>query len=243
MLYTHYEFPKAGEKGEFEIWGTEGSILLRRRKELKMTQQQAADKSGIQLRQYQRLESGERNISASSGRIMLSICETLRLDPYVFLEKGNDEIETKYIVLPPIELKGITYAIPAFAYYLIVSAIPRGMVCTSDDILSCLRKAYGNDNLEIKPDENGVMMHADKAFPYWRVVSQRGYLINSFYCSKEWQMNLLKEEGVTVSQVGENESYRVDEFEYRHFPIERVKITVMKTMQQMLEEFQKNSKE
>lgn len=118
----------------------------------------------------------------------------------------------------------------------------RGMVCTSDDIVAYLRKAYGNDSLEIKTDGNSVKMYANKAFPYWCVVSQRGYLINSFYCSKERQMELLKNEGVTVICVGENESYRVDEFEYRRFPIVKFKITVMKTMHQMLDEFQKIQK-
>ena len=63
MRYLYYESPKGkAQEGTFERIQLEHHILLQRRKELKMTQQKVADKAGIQLRQYQRLESGERNI-------------------------------------------------------------------------------------------------------------------------------------------------------------------------------------
>lgn len=64
---------------------TEKDILRNRREELGMTQQQVAEAAHIQIRQYQRLESGERNISGASMRIGLSVCAVLRLDPYRFL--------------------------------------------------------------------------------------------------------------------------------------------------------------
>lgn len=238
MSYLYFESETTQINGEtFELLQMEHSILLQRRKELKMTQQQVADKAHIQLRQYQRLESGERNISASSGRIMLSICETLKLDPYLFLGKGNEKHETKYVILPPIETQGIEYAIPSLAYYSLVAAIPRGMVCTDDELMSCLRKAYGMDSLEIKTDRNSVEIYGNYSFPFWRVVSQKGYLINSFYCSKEKQKEKLEEEGTKIKKIGENESYRVDEFEYRRFDINNFKIIVMKTDKQILEQY------
>lgn len=61
------------------------AILLTRRKQLKMTQQQVADAAHIQLRQYQRLESGERSMASASMRIGLSVCSVLKLDPYRFV--------------------------------------------------------------------------------------------------------------------------------------------------------------
>lgn len=64
---------------------TERDILRNRREELGLTQQQVAEAAHIQIRQYQRLESGERNISGASMRIGLSVCAVLRLDPYRFL--------------------------------------------------------------------------------------------------------------------------------------------------------------
>ena len=85
MLFLHYENITAQ---------TAYQILFQRRKGLRMTQQQVADKAGVQLRQYQRLESGEREISSASGNIMLPICKALMLDPYLFVGDGNDRPET-----------------------------------------------------------------------------------------------------------------------------------------------------
>lgn len=63
----------------------ERSILKRRREELGLTQQQVADRAEILLRQYQRLESGDRNIASASLRIGLSVCVALQLDPRRFV--------------------------------------------------------------------------------------------------------------------------------------------------------------
>jgi len=239
MQYLYYKSSTTEINGQtFELLEMEHHILLQRRKDLKMTQQQVADKAGIQLRQYQRLEKGERNISGSSGRIMLSICEALKLDPYIFLGKGNRKPEAKHIILPPIETQGISYVIPSVAYYTLVSAIPEGMVCTDDDIMACLRKVYGNESLEIKTDRNSVELYANDSFPYWRVVSQKGYLFNSFYCSKEKQKEKLESEGVKINKVGENESYRINEFEYNRLDINTFKITILKTDKEILEQFE-----
>ena len=60
--------------------------LKYRREELGLSQQQVATAAGINLRQYQRLESGERKMSSSSMRIGLSICRVLMLDPYRFVD-------------------------------------------------------------------------------------------------------------------------------------------------------------
>ena len=69
----------------FYLVHLEHAPLAYRRKEFGMTQQQVADASGITLRQYQKLESGERNMSSTSMRIGLSICRVLKLDPYRFV--------------------------------------------------------------------------------------------------------------------------------------------------------------
>ena len=244
MQYIYYQSPTEKNCENIdECQQTEHDILFQRRKELHLTQQKVADKAGIQLRQYQRLESGERNISGSSGRIMLSVCEALKFDPYLFLNKGNRKPEVKYVTLPPVEKESFEYVIPAIAYYTLVSAIPRGMVCTDDELMACLRESYGKDFLEIKRDYNSVVMYADNCFPYWRVVSQKGYLINSFYSSKESQKMKLEAEGVNIVTVGENESYRVDEFEYRRFDVNLFKITVMKTTKQIAEQYRKEAVE
>lgn len=74
-----------GDGNEWIVLQPDKSILITRRKQLNMTQQQVADAAHIQLRQYQRLESGERSMASASMRIGLSICSVLKLDPYRFV--------------------------------------------------------------------------------------------------------------------------------------------------------------
>ena len=59
---------------------SEAGILKNAREKLGMTQQQVADNARIQLRQYQRFESGERNLSSSSFNIACRILDALQLD-------------------------------------------------------------------------------------------------------------------------------------------------------------------
>lgn len=59
--------------------------LRHQREGLGMTQHQVADKAGILLRQYQRLESGERSMASTSLRIGLAVCDALQLDPHRFV--------------------------------------------------------------------------------------------------------------------------------------------------------------
>ena len=63
-------------------------VLKLQRESLSMSQRQVADSAGIQLRQYQRFESGERSMSSASLRIGLSICDVLKLDPHRFISSA-----------------------------------------------------------------------------------------------------------------------------------------------------------
>lgn len=71
---------------EWELVEFEHNILKNRRLELELTQQQVADIAKIQLRQYQKLESGERSIYGASFRIAISVCKALQLDPQRFID-------------------------------------------------------------------------------------------------------------------------------------------------------------
>ncbi len=62
----------------------EKSILRERRVILGMTQQQVADKANIVLQQYQKFESGERNIKTCSFQIACRIIEALEMDITAF---------------------------------------------------------------------------------------------------------------------------------------------------------------
>ena len=248
MKFRKFSFEKEIINGaEFEIIPPhDGHVLLQRRKELKMTQQQVAEAAGIQLRQYQRVESGERTFSASSARIMLSVCEVLKLDPYLFFGKGNEDIEDEhnhdiYVVLPQIESRtdgrGRYYYIPQLAYYLMVSAIPYGMVCTEEEVWDKLKEIYRIETVDVKTDYNSVTMYGNSRFPYWRTVSENGYITGSIYVSKDRLIELLKSEGHNIRQVGEIQKYRIMDFNDTHFDIDKLKISVLQTDEQILREF------
>ena len=64
----------------YQLMQSEGSILKHARTKLGLTQQQVADRAGIQWRQYHRFESGERNLTSSSFNIGCSVLEALEID-------------------------------------------------------------------------------------------------------------------------------------------------------------------
>lgn len=234
MKFLYYDLD--GHKdGDWTVMQFEHHILQQRRKELGYTQKQVADRASILVGQYQRMESGDRLISGSSGRILLSVCEVLKLDPYLFFGKGNEKRGKQHLILPPIEKMGLEYAIPQYAYFLVVSSIPEGMICSDDDIISCLREAYGNSSLEIKPDKNCFSLYLENSFPYWRIVSQRGYLVNSIYSSKEKQKELLIEEGFHIKQMQDG-GIMVEDYNLYMFDLNELQITVMKSDEQIAEE-------
>ncbi len=74
---------------------TSQEILRTRREKLGLSQQQVAKAAKLQLRQYQRIESGERNLETATLRTALAICAVLKLDPYAFFPEG--EVMNKYI--------------------------------------------------------------------------------------------------------------------------------------------------
>lgn len=55
-------------------------VLRERRVVLGLTQKQVADKAGILLQQYQKFESGERNILTCSFKLACKVIEALEMD-------------------------------------------------------------------------------------------------------------------------------------------------------------------
>lgn len=61
----------------------EHAVLKEKRSKLGMTQQEVADLAQISIiRQYQKFESGERKLSASSFKTAMRVCNALGLDPF-----------------------------------------------------------------------------------------------------------------------------------------------------------------
>ena len=67
------------------------NILKQRRLELGLTQQAVAIQLGMHIRQYQRYEYGESDISGAPVKHVLRLCLALELDPYeLVFEDGQD---------------------------------------------------------------------------------------------------------------------------------------------------------
>lgn len=69
------------------------TMIKTQRKKLGLSQQQVANRAGIDIRLYQRFESGERDISRATFRIGLAIADVLELDAHELLEHRNQEEE------------------------------------------------------------------------------------------------------------------------------------------------------
>lgn len=58
------------------------AALARARERKGLTQQQAADLCGINVRQYQKFESGERDVAGCAFSLGLALCRALDIDPF-----------------------------------------------------------------------------------------------------------------------------------------------------------------
>ena len=64
-------------------------IIRDARKAMGYSQQQVATIIGVHVRQYQRIECGERDIRYASMKLGLSICAVLGIDPLVLVFGGE----------------------------------------------------------------------------------------------------------------------------------------------------------
>lgn len=75
------------------------TILREKRLVLGLTQQQVADKANISYSQYQKFESGERNIMTASFKIACQVILALDMDVYKFYKGdyviGEPVVQTK----------------------------------------------------------------------------------------------------------------------------------------------------
>ena len=86
----------------------EHSILKQARNKLGLTQQQVADQAQIHQRQYQRFESGMRNLSSSSFNIACRVLDILQLDIAAYAHDGCvliDDTEVSKLVISSAALR------------------------------------------------------------------------------------------------------------------------------------------
>ena len=93
-----------------------GAEFAKQREALGLTQQQVADKAGILIRQYQRLESGERSLDSTSFRIGLNVCYALQIDPRFYCEariKEAGQLAREQGLLKAEDMAEVSHAAPA----------------------------------------------------------------------------------------------------------------------------------
>ena len=66
-----------------ERTGCEAKMITEARQRMGYSQQKVSDLIGVNIRQYQRLENGERSFKNTSMKIGLAVCAVLGIDPYV----------------------------------------------------------------------------------------------------------------------------------------------------------------
>lgn len=110
--------------------------------------------------------------------------------------------------------------LPQSLYSELVSRIPAGMITRSEDINNYLMKKYNVTRIEF----NGTspLYINDTEVPYWRVVSARGMLYDSLFCSKELQKTRLEADGLTIVPCGAyGRSLKVEHYSNLLFDFEK----------------------
>lgn len=82
------DFENLSREQMMECAKERGTILREKRKALGMTQQQVANKANVVLQQYQKFESGKRNIMTCTFLIACRVLEALEIDITEFYRGG-----------------------------------------------------------------------------------------------------------------------------------------------------------
>jgi len=139
----------------------------------------------------------------------------------------------KCVILPSM---GGKKEYPYFAYCLLLCEVPIGKVTRHEDIITCLGKAYGIYGLKVEDSITFTQDIINKAYPYWRKVSERGFLINSNYISRDFQMEMLESEGVEIESCRcDAKSYRVINPKDVLFNFDNLNITVMEKPEELMQ--------
>ena len=197
---------------EYIVVQLEHHILRQRRLELGLTQAQVAEKAGILLRQYARVENGECSFRSAGARILLSICAVLRLDPYMFFPEIRQEPldfpvtkqKTNVTVeVIPQSAKSSQF-IPLSEYMELLKKVPKGKVVTAKTVETYFKKKY-NVEVVVIETQGRLREELNMSFPFWRELSTNGQLYaTTRFHSRDQQQRLLEEDGLKVVPCGAN---------------------------------------
>ena len=211
---------------------TMGSVLREKRLVLQLTMQQVADRAKITKQQYQKFETGERNIMVASFKTACSVVEALEMDitkfyhgdyvigEEIYIENGelkykktgrsvDEDIEDDEIL--PLNDDG---SIPTGMFLKLIMKVPKGKITRWEDVQARLSNLYG---IRVGYKPQGVLPIKDSdggEIPYWRIVQERGTIGGiPGVMSKECVKERLEREGIPIVQRGSMEgSFKVGRF-------------------------------
>ena len=115
--------------------------------------------------------------------------------------------------------------VPASAYAELVSRIPAGYVTTTKEVDKILCHRYGGEAIEldgptpkfINRETREISLFPTEedfeAIPFYRVLSERGYIPNTRFMGREFAIQKLAAEGHVIKPVGKG--YRVEGYKDR----------------------------
>ena len=212
-------------------------ILRQRRLELGLTQTQVAEKAGILLRQYARIEGQEGSFRSSGARIFLSVCAVLKLDPYMFfpeIEDNEKEDVTAIKETAPVpacskQVEVIRYPakpsryIPLQEYMDLMRCVPAGKVVTAKTVEAYFKKKYNVEVIVI--EVQGSFLEEQKmSYPFWRELSANGQLYaTSRFKNRDQQQHLLEQDGLEIIPCGANKaSLKVKDYKTHLFDLNSI---------------------
>ncbi len=79
------------------VFFRQGGIFRQSRIAKGLSQQKVATMLGVHVRQYQRLEYGERSIGKVNMELGLSLCRVLEIDPFLLVFSGRMETLCQHV--------------------------------------------------------------------------------------------------------------------------------------------------
>lgn len=134
---------------------------------------------------------------------------------------GDISVEKEVVYKPAKACVRVPYAV----YINLLRAVPKGRLTRYVDIENYIRKQLNVENIEFICDALDTRKifesYAQGEIPFWRVVSERGFLTDSMNCSRDRQEKLLGEERFTITECGTaNRSLRVENYKEYLFDFE-----------------------
>lgn len=134
---------------------------------------------------------------------------------------GDISFEKEVIYKPAKESVRVPYAV----YINLLRVVPKGRLTRYVDIENYVRKQLNAENVEFTCDALDTRKifecYAQGEIPFWRVVSERGFLTDTMNCSRDRQEKLLNEERVAITECGAgNRSLRVENYKEYLFDFE-----------------------